>query len=327
MAAKQQVVGAVGHVHQIGNGLFGHVGQGVNGGQFHGFVDFRGPNVQRSPENVGETQHVVDLVGVVGAARCHDDVGPGGNGVFVADFGRGVRHRKHNRVVGHRPHHILTHRVAFGQAHKHVGPHEGFFQCAHVAAGGKERFPLVEVGAVRPDNALAVAHHHVGYVGTEGYVELGAGNGRSPRAVDQDFYVLNGLAHDLQRVEQGSRRNDGRAVLVVVHDGDVEVGLEPFLDLEAFRGFDIFQIDPAEGRFQNFDHPDELVHVFGVEFNIEYVDVGVDLKQQALAFHHGFAGFGANIAQAQHGGPVADNGHQIALGGIFINVFLVFGDG
>ena len=44
----------------------------------------------------------------------------------------------------------------------------------------------------------------------------------------------------------GAESRDGGAVDVVVHDGDVEVGDEACLDLEAVGSADVFQVDAAE---------------------------------------------------------------------------------
>ena len=51
-----------------------------------------------------------------------------------------------------------------------------------------------------------------------------------------------------QRVLERRQRDDRRAVLVVVEDGDVEQLLERLLDLERTRCGDVFEVDPAEGR-------------------------------------------------------------------------------
>src|SRR6202012_897034 len=44
------------------------VGEGAGGGQLHVLGDRGGPDVQRRPEDTGEGQRVVDLVGEVAAA-------------------------------------------------------------------------------------------------------------------------------------------------------------------------------------------------------------------------------------------------------------------
>ena len=65
----------------------------------------------------------------------------------------------------------------------------------------------------------------------------------------------------LRRVAQGRQRDDGRAVLVVVEDGDVQPLLEPALDLEAAGRRDVLQVHAAEGRREPDDGLDDLVGV------------------------------------------------------------------
>lgn len=47
-------------------------------------------HVERPAENVGEAQHVVYLIGVVGAARRKDDVGTRNDGFVVGVSGSGL---------------------------------------------------------------------------------------------------------------------------------------------------------------------------------------------------------------------------------------------
>ena len=54
------------------------------------------------------------------------------------------------------------------------------------------------------------------------------------------------LAGELEGVEQRGEHDDRGAVLVVVEDGDVELGLQPLLDLEAARRGDVLEVDAAE---------------------------------------------------------------------------------
>ena len=52
-------------VHHIRNRLFGQIGDSMNGSHLHLLVDGRSMNVEGSTEDIGETDHVVNLVGVV----------------------------------------------------------------------------------------------------------------------------------------------------------------------------------------------------------------------------------------------------------------------
>ena len=62
-----------------------------------------------------------------------------------------------------------------------------------------------------------------------------------------------------------------------------------------------------------------FVGILGVQLDIENVDIGEAFEQNAFAFHDGFAGQRADIAQAQHGGAVADHRHQVAFGGVLVS--------
>src|SRR3989442_1116597 len=56
---------------------------------------------------------------------------------------------------------------------------------------------------------------------------------------EHDAQVLHRLSDHLRGVQEPGEDDDGRAVLVVVEDGDVELLTQPALDLEAARGGDV----------------------------------------------------------------------------------------
>src|SRR3712207_7652417 len=58
---------------------------------------------------------------------------------------------------------------------------------------------------------------------------------RSAHAVDDDLQVLHPLPDQARGVKKRGHHDDGRAVLVVVEDGDVQLLLEPLLDLKTDR--------------------------------------------------------------------------------------------
>ena len=64
-ATKGQVVHLIYIVHHVGNGLLGQVGNSVNSGQLHLFVDGSSMNIKRTTEDIGEADHIVDLVRIV----------------------------------------------------------------------------------------------------------------------------------------------------------------------------------------------------------------------------------------------------------------------
>jgi hypothetical protein len=84
------------------------------------------------------------------------------------------------------------------------------------------------------------------------------------------------------------------------------------------RRLDILQIDAAERRPEKAHAIDELVHVLGVDLQVEAVDVGKALEQDGLALHHRLGGERPQVAQAEHGRAVADDGDQVALGRVIV---------
>ena len=121
------------------------------------------------------------------------------------------------------------------------------------------------------------------------------------------------FSDQFQRVEQGRAGDDGGAVLIVVKDRNAHLAAQPLLDVEAFRRFDVFQVDAAEAGLQQPDGLTEQLGVFGVQFQVDGVEVGEALEQERLALHDGLAGQRADIAQAEDGGAVGDDGDQVAL--------------
>ena len=56
----------------------------MGGGDLHSVVDVAGPGIEGAPEDAGEGQHVVDLVGIVAAAGGVDGILPEGYNKFNA---------------------------------------------------------------------------------------------------------------------------------------------------------------------------------------------------------------------------------------------------
>ena len=131
----------------------------------------------------------------------------------------------------------------------------------------------------------------------------------------------------LGRVDQPGQHHDGRAVLVVVEDGDVEPLLQPALDLEAARRRDVLEVDPAIGRRDPGDGVHQLVDGPGLHAHRHGVDPGEVLEEHRLALHDRQRGQRADVAQPQHGGAVGDHGDGVALGRVAGGQGRVGGDG
>ena len=134
-------------------------------------------------------------------------------------------------------------------------------------------------------------------------------------------------AGDVGGVDKARRHDDGGAMLVVMKDGNVHHLAQLLLDDETVGRLDVFQIDAAEAGAQIAHGIDEGVHVGGIDFQIDGIDIGETLEQHRLAFHHRLGGGGAQIAQAQDGGAVGDHRDHVAAVGIVEHRIGVFRDG
>jgi len=101
-------------------------------------------------------------------------------------------------------------------------------------------------------------------------------------------------------------------VLVVVEHGDAHAVAEVLLDDEAVRRLDVLEVDGTEGRLQGGDDVGQAPGVLLVDFDVENVDAGELLEQYRLALHHRLGGQRADVAKAEDGGAVGDDGDEIA---------------
>ena len=110
--------------------------------------------------------------------------------------------------------------------------------------------------------------------------------------------------HHAQAVKNSGGTDNRRAVLVVVEHRNVHTFAQLLLNVEAFRRFNVFEVDAAKGRLQRRHHVDKFVRISLIHFDIENVNTGELLEQNALTFHHRLTGQRANIAEAEHRGAV-----------------------
>ncbi len=190
------------------------------------------------------------------------------------------------------------------------------------------RLPLVHaVGAALIDDALGIAENDVVGGEADRLEQLEAGDAGGARAVAHQFGRLDVAPGEIERIDQAGRRNDGGAVLVVMKHRNIEQFPQLLLDDEAFRRLDVLQVDAAPALAEQLDAVDDLLRVFRRHFEVDGIDVGEALEQHRLAFHHWFCRQRAEVAEAEDGRAVGNDGDEIALGGVVVGAVLVRGDG
>ena len=325
--AESQTALVIGFVDLIGHILLGERGDGANRRHLHGVVDRCGPNVHGPPEDEGEAQDVVDLIRMVAAAGGHDDIRPRVLGFGVRNLRIGIGEGKDDGLLRHAADHVAVDESTPAQAEEHVGPLKGVGEIGERLLGMRQSLlARPEALPSRMDVALAVEHRDVLQPNPELHVEVEAGHGRRASTTDHEPHVFGLLPGEFQCVDQGRTTDDGGAMLVIVHDRDVEFFLEATLDFKSFWGLDVLEVDAPEGGCNGLHRLDEGVHVGSIHFDVKAVEVSKDLEQDPLALHHRLAGIGTDVPQSQHGGAIADHRDEVALGRVLVDVFGVLGN-
>ena len=170
---------------------------------------------------------------------------------------------------------------------------------------------MVEAWAPGVERPLNIAHDDLTHA--VGQHDLGTCQAGSAGADNDDLDVRGALIDDPQCVHQRGEYHDRRSVLVVMEDGNVELGAQSPLDLKAAWRRDILQIDRAEGRHRHLGELDDAVDVLGRQAQRERIDPGELLEQQRLTLHYRYRSLGADVAQPKHRRPVRDHRHRVAL--------------
>ena len=84
----------IGLIDLVGHVLLGEGGDGAHGGHLHLVVDGGGADIHGPAEDEGESEDVVDLVGMVAPSGGHDDVGAGRLGLGVGNLRVGLARAK-----------------------------------------------------------------------------------------------------------------------------------------------------------------------------------------------------------------------------------------
>ena len=140
-------------------------------------------------------------------------------------------------------------------------------------------------------------------------------------AVDDASDLSDRFLHHFQGVEQRRADHDRGPVLVVVKDRDIADFLQSPFDLKTAGRRDIFEVDPAERARDMVDGLHQFVDVLGLDADRKGVDVRERLEQGAFSLHDRHPGFGSDVAEPEHRGPVGDDRHQVRAAGQGIGEF------
>ena len=115
-------------------------------------------------------------------------------------------------------------------------------------------------------------------------------------------------------------------MLVIMEDGNIHQLAQALLDDKALGRLDVFEVDAAEGGAEIAHRIDEGIRIFGVDFQIDGIDIGKTLEEHGLAFHHRLGGERAQIAETENGRAIGNDGDQIAARRVVISLAGIFRD-
>ena len=290
--------------------------QRVRGGDLHFLVDIAGAHVKCAAEDAREGQNVVDLVRVIAPAG-RDDLRAARLRVLREDLRRRVRAGEDDRILVHGLDHLGRDGPGRADADEHICADEHVGKASSPALEIRDLGHLfldpVETLTPLVDRALAIAHRDVPEA--RGQEQLHDRDGCRAGAGGDDPHVLLLLPNDLQRVGQTGQRDDGGAVLVVVEDGDVARFLQLALNFKAARGGDVLQIDAAERAGNVIDGVHKLVYILRFDAERKCIHVAEGLKEHALTLHDRHTGLRSDIAEAEDGRAVGNDGAEIPAAG------------
>jgi hypothetical protein len=110
-------------------------------------------------------------------------------------------------------------------------------------------------------------------------------------------------------------------VLVIVHDGNIQLFFQFPFNKKTFRCLYVFKINASKSGFQCFHYLDKFLGVFFVDLNIKHINVCKNFEQNAFPFHYRLGRLRANIPQTQYSSAIAYHSHQVPLCCVFVDRF------
>ena len=243
------------------------------------------------------------------------------------DLGVRVGHREDDRVARHRLQHLARDDPAGREADEDVGARQRVGERALGRLDRELRLVGVHVRRCGPGRSTPLVDAGDRFSrARRGEVELRAGDGRGAGAGEDDLDVLDLLADDLERVQERGGRDDRRAVLVVVEDRDLQPLLQRSSISKHSGALMSSRLMPPKVGSSRATVSMIVVRVLRVELDVEDVDVGEPLEEDALALHDRLAGERADVAEAEHGGAVRDDGDEVALARVLVDLLRVLRD-
>ena len=192
--------------------------------------------LEHSQEYSWKGENIVHLIRIVRSTRS-DDANPCFMSHFWHDLRSGIRHRKDDRIMIHRPCHIERKGTSNGYSDEHIRSSDSISErsCTmfEIREFEKLLFRDIETFSSSMNDTLRITGDDMRYsVERE---KLRDGDSCRSCTIENDMNIFLLFSCDLECIDESCEDDDRRSMLIIVHHWDIEFCLESFLDLETPR--------------------------------------------------------------------------------------------
>ena len=269
---------AIGGGHNFGCFNARECGNGIRCCHLHFFIDGGRTHIQRTTENEGKAENIIDLIRIIRPPGRHNRIRARGAHRFGQDFWLGIRQRQDQGVRRQQLQPFRLQDARCGKPQEDISAGQRILQGARI--GLDRPFGLVGVKIITPrmHHAANIADGDVFALEAHSHQQIKAGKRRRTTAGIDQAHIFQPLALQQKRIAHRSRDNNRRAMLIIMKNRNAHAFAQAAFHFKAFGRLDVFQIDRAEGRLQRGDHLDQLVGVFFVNFDVNRINAGEFLE-------------------------------------------------
>ena len=167
-------------------------------------IDILCPHIQRAAENAGETENIVDLIGII-ASSGTGEFSSGGDRHIGENFRSGVRHGKDDGIAVHGSDHIGGNAVGSGKSEENICTFDRFGESAEGGVFGEHLLLFTQIGTTGVKHTIDVAEDHIFQLCSGGEIKFTARQSGGTGTVDYEAALLDFFTDRLETIQNGGK--------------------------------------------------------------------------------------------------------------------------
>lgn len=131
---------------------------------------------------------------------------------------------------------------------------------------------------------------------------------------------------NLQSIDQSSKNNDSRSMLIIMKNRDIEPFFELFFNIKAVRSSNIFQINPSKTRSNTLYGRNNFIRILSVQHEGNRIYITKSLEQHSFPLHHWQSCKSSDISKSQNSTSITHHSNTSAFPSVIISFFWIFCD-